>query len=70
MHDQRRAIGDRIRAERQRQGLTQDDVWIAARLTRWTYQRAEYGEDIKVSTLQRIAGVLGVSLASLTAVGE
>lgn len=70
MYAQRQAIGARIRAERERQRLTQDQVWIAARLNRWTYQRAEYGEDIKLSTLQRIARVLGVPLAELTAVEE
>ncbi|MFF7947039.1 helix-turn-helix domain-containing protein [Streptomyces griseorubiginosus] len=68
MYTQRQAIGARIRAERRRQQLTQDEVWIAAGLTRWTYQRAEYGEDIKLSTLQRIARVLGVPLAELAAV--
>lgn len=70
MYTERQAIGVRIRTERRRQQLTQDQVWIAAGLTRWTYQRAEYGEDIKLSTLQRIARVLGVSLAELAAVEE
>jgi transcriptional regulator with XRE-family HTH domain len=61
----RRAIGARFRDERRRQGLTQDDVWIAAHLTRWTVQRVEAGEEAKLSTLLRIAAVLDVPLAVL-----
>jgi transcriptional regulator with XRE-family HTH domain len=63
----RRAIGARIRAERERQNLTQDDVWIAARMSRWTLQRVEAGEDFTMSTLQRIAYVLDVPLADFVA---
>ncbi|MFD7997308.1 helix-turn-helix domain-containing protein [Streptomyces mexicanus] len=63
--ERRRAIGERIRAERRRQGLTQDDVWMAARLNRWTVQRAEAGEEMKLSTLLRIAWVLDVPVADL-----
>lgn len=63
--DQRRAIGDRIREERRRQNLTQDDVWMAARITRWTYQRIEAGAEVKLGTLMRVARVLGVPLADL-----
>ena len=63
--DQRRAIGDRIRNERRRQHLTQDNVWMAARIARWTYQRVESGEEVELGTLLRIARVLGVPLADL-----
>lgn len=63
--DRRRTIGARIRAERLSQNLTQDQVWMAARLTRWTYQRAEYGQEIQLSTLIRIAWVLDVPLSDL-----
>lgn len=58
-------IGDRIRAERIRQGLTQDQVWMTARITRWTYQRIERGQDAKLSTLLRVAWVLQMSLGDL-----
>ncbi|MGW4757777.1 helix-turn-helix transcriptional regulator [Streptomyces chartreusis] len=61
----RRAIGQAIRAERRRQGLTQDEVWLAARISRWTYQRIESGEETQLSTLLRIARVLDVPLADL-----
>lgn len=63
--ERRRAIGARIRAVRLHQNLSQDQVWLAAGLTRWTYQRAEYGEEVQISTLIRIAWVLDVPLADL-----
>ncbi|MFD3574789.1 helix-turn-helix transcriptional regulator [Streptomyces sp. NPDC058644] len=63
--DRRRAVGAAIRAERVRQGLTQDDVWVAARVNRWTVQRVEAGEDSTLSTLLRISKVLGVPLSDL-----
>jgi transcriptional regulator with XRE-family HTH domain len=63
--ERRRAIGARVREERRRQGLTQDDVWMAAHLNRWTVQRLEAGEEVKMSTLLRVAWVLNVPLAEL-----
>lgn len=63
----RRDTGDRIRAERLRQNLTQEQVLLAAGVARWTYQRAEAGEEVTVSTLRRIAWVLDVPLADLLA---
>lgn len=59
--DRLRAIGERVRAERRRQGLTQDQVWQAARVDRRTVQNVESGREVKVSTLLRIAWVLEVS---------
>jgi transcriptional regulator with XRE-family HTH domain len=63
--DRRRATGDRIRAERMRQNLTQDKVWLAAGISRGTFQRAEAGQEVTVSTLRRIAWVLDVPLSRL-----
>jgi transcriptional regulator with XRE-family HTH domain len=60
-----RAIGERVRAERRRQGLTQDQVWQAARMDRRTVQNVESGREMKVGTLLRIAWVLEVSPAEL-----
>lgn len=60
-----RAIGERVRAERLRQNLTQDEVWLAARIDRRTLQHVEAGRDVKVSTLARIARALGVPLSDL-----
>ncbi|MEU7383996.1 helix-turn-helix transcriptional regulator [Streptomyces sp. NPDC042207] len=59
------AIGDRVRTERLRQNLTQDEVWQAAHIDRRTLQHVEAGRDVKVSTLARIARVLDVPLSSL-----
>jgi transcriptional regulator with XRE-family HTH domain len=61
----RRRIGDRLRAERLRQNLTQDAVWLAAGISRGTLQRAEAGEDVTLSTLLRILRVLGMPLGGL-----
>ncbi|MFJ5157005.1 helix-turn-helix domain-containing protein [Streptomyces sp. NPDC088353] len=63
--EQRRAIGTRIRAERERQGLTQEQVILAARIDRVTIWRLETGQDTKLSTLLRIAFVLDVPLRDL-----
>ncbi|MEX3206093.1 helix-turn-helix domain-containing protein [Streptomyces acidiscabies] len=63
----RRAIGDRVRAERTRQKRTQDAVWMAARISRGTYQRVEAGEEVTLGTLLRIAWVLDTPLAELVA---
>ena len=61
--EERRAIGDRIRAERERQNLTQEGLVLAAGIDRVTLWRVETGEESKLSTLLRIARVLGVPLA-------
>jgi transcriptional regulator with XRE-family HTH domain len=65
IHERRRAIGDRVRAERLRQNLTQDAVWLAAGISRGTYQRVEAGQEWRSSTMMRIAWVLDVPLADL-----
>jgi len=64
--ERRRALGERVRAERIRQNLTQDQVWLAAGIDRRTYQHVEHGsKDVRLSTLLRIARVLDVPLADL-----
>lgn len=63
--DERRRIGDRIRAERLHQNLTQDAVWLAAGVSRGTLQRVEAGEDVTLSTLLKILRVLGMPFAAL-----
>jgi transcriptional regulator with XRE-family HTH domain len=65
IRERRRAIGERVRAARKRQGLTQDDVWQAAGVDRRTVQNVEAGREMKIGTLLRIAWVLEVSLADL-----
>lgn len=61
----RREIGDRIREERLRQNLTQDQVWQAARVDRRTLQYVEAGVEAKLGTVIRIAWVLNLSLGDL-----
>jgi transcriptional regulator with XRE-family HTH domain len=63
--ERRRDIGDRVRAQRLRQNLTQDAVYLAAGVSRYTLQRVEAGAEMRLSTLLRIAHVLDVSLADL-----
>lgn len=64
--ERRRTIGDRVRAERERQQLTQEQVMLAARIDRVTLWRLETGQETKLSTLLRVARVLDVPLADLT----
>lgn len=60
------AIGVRIRAERLRQNLTQDPVFLAAGLDRRTFQALEAGSaNPTLVTLLRVAYVLDVPLADL-----
>lgn len=58
-------IGDRVRQLRLERNLTQEQLYLAARISRWTLQRVEAGEESKTSTLLRIAKVLDVPLAEL-----
>ncbi|MEV5786966.1 XRE family transcriptional regulator [Streptomyces sp. NPDC052287] len=51
----RRAIGNRVRTERERQDLTQELDVLAARIDRVTLWRVETGEESKLGTLLRIA---------------
>jgi transcriptional regulator with XRE-family HTH domain len=63
---ERRAIGDRIRVTRLRQDMTQESVFLAARMSRSAYQEIEAGvADARVSTLWKIARVLGVHVTDL-----
>ena len=63
---ERQAIGDRIRVRRIRQNMTQESVYLAAGLSRSAYQEIEYGTaDVRISSLLRIARVLGVHVADL-----
>lgn len=63
---ERRAIGDRIRVTRLRQNRTQENVFLAAGLARSSYQEVEAGTaDAKISTLLKIAHVLGVQVSDL-----
>ena len=63
--ERRRAIGERFRAERLRQNLTQDAVYLTSGVSRYTLQRVESGAEVRLSTHIRIAGVLELPLAEL-----
>lgn len=64
--DHVRAIGDRIRAERERQNLTQEQLYLAAGVSRWALQDVEGGRGNPTArTLLRIARTLGIPLADL-----
>ena len=66
LHTERRAIGDRIRVRRLRNDLTQEQVFLAAGLARSSYQEIETGlSDAKISSLLRIARVLGAHVTDL-----
>lgn len=59
-------IGERIRAERLRQNLTQEYVYLAADVHRGTLQALEAGRaNPTVETLLRLAYVLDVALSDL-----
>lgn len=63
---ERRAIGDRIRVTRLRQNRTQESVFLAAGISRSAYQEIESGSaDTRISSLLKIARVLGVHVADL-----
>ncbi|GAA3121532.1 helix-turn-helix domain-containing protein [Streptomyces echinatus] len=63
---ERQAIGDRIRVRRLRDNRTQESIFLAAGLSRSAYQEVESGAaDARVSTLLKIAKVLGVHVTDL-----
>ncbi|MFF2383794.1 helix-turn-helix domain-containing protein [Streptomyces sp. NPDC058108] len=63
---ERRAIGDRIRVRRLQDNRTQESVFLAAGVSRSAYQQIESGAaDVRITTLLRIAHVLGVHVSDL-----
>ncbi|MDH6448132.1 transcriptional regulator with XRE-family HTH domain [Streptomyces sp. SAI-119] len=63
---ERRAIGDRIRVKRLHENRTQESVFLAAGVARSAYQEIEAGAaDARISTLMKIARVLGVHVTDL-----
>ncbi|MDX3037316.1 helix-turn-helix transcriptional regulator [Streptomyces caniscabiei] len=66
VQDRLRIIGDHIRAERLRQNLTQERLYLAAGISRWTLQEIEAGRsNPSTKTLLRLARALEVPLANL-----
>ncbi|MFF9285378.1 helix-turn-helix domain-containing protein [Streptomyces griseosporeus] len=66
LDDHLRVLGARIRAERLRQGATQEAVYLAAGIDRLTLQHLEAGRgNPTYRVLMRVAHVLDVPLAEL-----
>src|SRR5690606_29315726 len=62
-------IGARLRAHRDRQGISPDDLAVRLGISRAALYRAEKGEIAKLEVLGRIAGELGASLDQLLGLG-
>jgi transcriptional regulator with XRE-family HTH domain len=62
------ALGDRLRAYRMGAGLQADEVAVQLGVSRAVVYRMEKGEIVKIETLERLAQLLGTSLASLLGV--
>ncbi|MRX50146.1 helix-turn-helix domain-containing protein [Paracoccus sp. S-4012] len=63
------SIGARLRGHRQTTGLAPEEMAARLGISRAALYRAERGEIVKVETLGRIAGELGVSIDDLFGVG-
>lgn len=63
---QRRVLADRVRDERRDQNLTQEELHLAAGISRFALQGIESGDgNPQLVTLMRIAWVLNVHVADL-----
>lgn len=62
------ALGDRLRAYRMGMGWQADEVAVQLGVSRAVVYRMEKGEIVKIETLERLAQLLGTSLASLLGV--
>ena len=63
-----RALGDRLRAYRIGAGLLAEDVAGPLGVSRAVVYRMEKGEIVKIETLERLAALLGTTMASLLGV--
>ena len=71
MTDIRLAFGLAVKLARTRRGWTQEQLGRAAGLDRGHVSRIERGDlDLSISTQQKIAAALGVTLAELVAQAE
>lgn len=62
-------IGARLRAYRIGAGLRAEQIAAVLDISRAAVYRMEKGEIVKIETLEKLAGILGTSLASLLGVG-
>ncbi|MEU0831321.1 helix-turn-helix transcriptional regulator [Streptomyces sp. NPDC005969] len=64
--EQRRIIGDRVRSQRMRANLTQENLRDLSGVERLTIQRIESGAtDARISWLLRIADAMSIGLRDL-----
>jgi len=60
-----RRVARRIAEIRQAKGITQDEMAEKLRCATRNYQRIEYGQNVTIKTLTRIANLLGVTVTDL-----
>lgn len=71
LNDRCHLIGERIRDERMRQNLTQERLYLAAGISRWTLQDLEGGHgNPTLRTLLRVSRALNKPLSHLTDLPE
>ena len=59
-------LGRRIAKIRKSKGLTQDDLWYEANISRRTINKVELGQgDVKIGTLIKISNALNIPLEKL-----
>jgi transcriptional regulator with XRE-family HTH domain len=60
-----RRVANRIAELRREKGITQDQMAEGLRCATKNYQRIEYGQNVTIKTLTRIANLLGVTVTDL-----
>jgi transcriptional regulator with XRE-family HTH domain len=60
-----RRVGKRIAELRRERGITQDAMAEGLGCAMKNYQRIEYGQNVTIKTLTRIANLLGVTVTEL-----
>lgn len=60
-----RRVGKRIAEVRREKGMTQDQMAEGLQCATKNYQRIEYGQNITIKMLARIANLLGVTVTDL-----
>lgn len=58
-------VARRIAEIRRAKGITQDEMAEGLRCATRNYQRLEYGQNVTIKTLVRIANLLGVTVTEL-----
>ena len=60
-----RRVAKKIAEVRRERGITQDEMAERLRCATKNYQRIEYGQNVTIKTLTRIANLLGVTVSGL-----